>query len=814
MAPLFSGLRVALRRLLADRSFFVVAVLTLAVGVGSVSAIFSVVNGVLLKPLPYPDADRIVRVVRQQGNWSGPVSPTVLDAWRDGTREVFAQLAAFSMLTVNLTGSGEAERLAGYRVSPEFWAVMAHQAAQGRYFTAEEDSANERVVVLGHEHWLSRYGADPDVVGRDIVLNGVSHRVIGIAPASFQYPGSAQLYLPANLGSEGQGRGNFLMVIGRLVPNASLDQADAALAVVNARLAADSPENNAGLGARLVPLPQVLTDRVRQPLLVLLGASALVLLIACANLANLLLARGSRRRSEFALHAALGAGRRRLIAEVISEALVIALTGAVLGLIAAAAAVPALLSLAPEIVPEHARPGVDPLVVMVSLASAVLTVLLFALGPALRAASTSPSAALRDDARSTGGAGGRDRAHFRSALVVAEVALSLTLLAGAGLLIESLRQLGQVESGVQSRNVLTAALVLDGVPPIPDEEVVDLYRRHTRYIGPRLDAVLDRLAAIPGVESVGLSDALPLSGVDNISGDIAIVGREVVADQPQPHGSWRFVNPEFFDALGMRVVKGRALQDSDQRPGAMPRNVLVNETFVRRFLSDADPVGQQLQYFGLDPEPVSIVGVVSDTRLHGLDREVTPEVYMAHSNATQNQFYLALKVRGEPMAYAEQLRQAMRELDPDMPVFDIRAMDRMVADSTQMRRFNMSLMTVFSGVAVVLTALGLYGVIAYSVVQRRHEIGIRLSLGATSAAVLRQVAQQGSRLVLAGVAIGLIGALALGRVIAAQLYGTQPGDPWVLLSVSVLLACIGLLSCLVPAWRAAQIAPMQALRHE
>jgi predicted permease len=814
MATHFAELRAASRRLLADRSFFAVAVLTLALGVGSVSAIFSVVSGVLLKPLPYADAERIVRVIRQQGNWSGPVSPTVLEAWRDGTREVFSGLAAFSMHTVNATGNGEAERLAGYRVSPEFWGVMAHNAALGRYFTAEEDSANERVVVLGHQHWISRYGADPDIIGRDIVLNGLSHRVVGIAPASFRYPGSAQIYLPAYLGTEGQGRGNFLMVIGRLAPGATLQQADAALAVVNARLAADTPDENAGLGARLMPLPEVLTSGVRQPLLVLLGASALVLLIACANLANLLLARGSRRRSELALRAALGAGRGRLIQGVLSEAMVIAVSGGVLGLIVAGLAVPALLSMGSGVVPEHARPDVDPLVVLVSLSAAILTVLLFALGPALRAASASPGTALRDDGRSSGGGGGRDRARARSALVVAEVALSLTLLVGAGLLIESLRQLGQVDTGVQSGNVLTAALVLDGVPPVPGEEVVDLYRRHTSYIAPRLDAVLARLATIPGVERVGLSDALPMSGVDNISGDIAIVGRDVAAGQPQPYGSWRFVNPDFFEAFGIPVVRGRALEPGDQRPGDMPRSVLVNESFVRRFLPDAEPIGQQLLYFGLDPDPVSIVGVVGDTRLHGLDRDIAPEVYMAHSNATQNQFYLALKVRGEPIAYAEQLRQAIRELDPDIPVFEIRSMDGMIADTLQMRRFNMSLMSVFSAVAVVLTALGLYGVIAYSVAQRRHEIGIRLSLGARPVAVLRQIMAQGSRLVLAGVAIGLIGAVLLGRVIAAQLYGTQPTDPLVLVSVSVTLVGIGLLSCGMPAWRAARIKPMQALRHD
>lgn len=809
MNGLLQEFRLAWRSLLRQPGFLAVAVLTLALGVGSVSAIYSVVDGVLLKPLPYPQAERIIRVSRVQGQWSGPVSGPVLQDWQAGTEGVFASLGAFTETTINLTGDGDAERLAGYQVTPEFWDAMGLAPQLGRYFGSTEERADERVVVLSHGLWQRRFGGDPGVVGRDITLNGEGYRVVGVAPDAFRYPAATQVYLPTWLPSSQRPRGsNFLFVLGRLQPGATLEQAEAALAAVNARLDEEFPAENANLGARLTPLPELLNSRVRQPLLILLGASALVLLIACANLANLLLARGSRRQRELAVRAALGAGRAALVRGVMVEALLLALIGGTLGLALAVVAVPALLSLAPGIVPSHSTPGMSPAVVLVSLAAAVATVLLFALLPALRASDTAPGAALQEEAR---GSGGRNKARARSLLVAAEVALSLTLLIGAGLLIESLRQLGKVETGVNTEGVLTAAVVIDALTPHPGEEMLDLYRRHTLATAPKLDAIVERVAAIPGVEAVGISDALPLSGINNISSNIGIVGREVAEGDPQPRGNWRFVNPGFFDAVGMRVLRGRDLEQADQRPGEFPLSVLVNETFARQFLPGVDPIGERLT-FGLGPDPVAIVGVVNDSLLFGLDQQAAPEIYLAHSNATQSQFHLAIKVRGEPMAHAEQLRIALRELDPNIPVFDIRSMDQVVAGTTQMRRFNMGLMSVFSGVALLLAVVGLYGVIAYSVAQRRHEIGIRMSLGAAPQRVLRMVMGQGMRLVGAGLALGLLGAFALGRVLSSQLYGVGTGSPAVIASVTAVLLAASLFACLVPAWRAARLDPAGSLR--
>jgi putative ABC transport system permease protein len=811
IASLLSDLRLALRSLLRQPGFLAVAVLTLALGVGSVSAIYSVVNGTLLKPLPYPDAERIVRINRQQGNWGGPVSAAVLEDWRTAAGDQLVALGGFFSSTINLTGSGEATRLAAYRVTPEFWDVMALPALAGRYFGAEEEAALESVAVLSHGLWQRRFGGDPGVVGSDILLNGVAHRVLGVTPESFRYPGDTEVYLPTRLGATPQNRGNnFLSIIGRLSGTASLDQLDASLQAANQRMAEEYPDAHAGLSARIHSLPQLLNSRIEQPLLVLLGAAALVLLIACANLANLLLVRGAQRQRELAVRSALGGGRARLVRSVIAEAVVIALVGGTLGVALAALAVPALLTLAPGIMPSHAAPGVDAVVVSVSLLLALATVLLFSLWPALRAAAVAPAAALQEEGRS--GSGGRSKARARSALVALEVGLSLTLLVGAGLLIESLRQIGRIDGGVRTEGVLTAAIVLEGAQEQQGEDQMHWYGRHTGIVSAELDRLLERIAAIPGVERVGVSDSLPLSGMDNISSNVQIVGVPTPDGQRGPGANWRFVSPDLFDTLGMRILRGRGLEPADQRPGEIPDRVLVNETFARRFLADRDPLGQELVFF--DQNPKQIVGVVSDARLHGLEREVVPEVYMPHGHAPHREFHFALRVRGEPMDYAEPLRRAIAELNPSVPVFALRSMDQMVAAGSQMRRFNMSLMAVFSGVALLLAMLGLYGVIAYSVAQRRHEIGIRMSLGAAPASVVGMVLGQGLRLVALGLGLGLVGAVVLGRLIASQLYGVGALDPAVIASVTVLLALAAGLACVVPALRASRVHPMIALRND
>ena len=806
---LFRDLRLAARNLFARPAFFVIAVLTLALGIGSVSAIYSVVNGTLLSPLPYPEASRIIRIARDQPPYGGPISRPLLHDWQDGTKDVFEAMAGFSTSVLTLTGDGDAERLSTTRVSPEFWTAMGLPPQAGRYFGAEEEGDNTRVAVLSHALWTNRFGANPAVIDSDIVLDGENYRVVGVAPARFLYPGSVQIFVPTYLPSNQLGRDyNSIHVIARLKDGVDLATASAAMDTLNRGLQKTYPDSNTNLTAKMTPLPELLTGNVRQPLLVLSGAAALVLLIACANLANLLMVRGGQRQREFAVRAALGGGRSRLLRSVLAEALLIALVGGVLGVALAAVAVPALLAGAPNLMPSHATPDVDFNVVGVGLFVSAATVLLFSLWPAWRSVGVAPAGALQDEGRS--GTAGRGRSHARAVLVVVEVALSLTLLVGAGLMIASLGRLGQVDDGVDLEPVLTAAIALPLGEQRADEDFEAAYKRRTFEVGARLDALVERVRALPGVEHVGITDALPLSGLDNASSHVTLVGRDPVPDgQPERGVQWHFANPDYFPALGISLQAGRFLVDGDRRPGGFPTEVVVNRTFVQKYLQGVDPVGQQIQFLG---DVKTIVGVVGDVRQMGLDSEPMPEAFMHVSNSIHQQFYLALKVRGEPVALAEPLRQTLKAFDASMPVFEVRPLATLGAERNAMRRFNLQLMTTFGAVALLLAAVGLYGAIAYSVAQRRHEFGIRLSLGASGRQLLAQVLRQGMAMVVLGVIVGVAGALALGRVLASQLFGVGASDPVVLVSAVALLVSIALAACLVPALRAARVHPMVALR--
>jgi predicted permease len=813
MTALLSDLRRAVRTLLSRPTFFLTATATLALGICALAAIFTVYDAVLLKPLPYADADRIVDITREQPPISGgPVALPVFQEWHERSTEVFDAFGAYSAATLNLTGSGEAERLTATAVTPGFWNVFGTPIVLGHAFGDDEENHDERVVVLSNALWRNRFAGAADIVGRDILLNDEHYRVVGVTAPDFAYPQLSEIWLPTWLPSSSNHRGrgtNYLSVVARLRAGTSIAAASQALAVVTAWEAQNWPDEHVGMKAELQPLQQRLTGRLGQPLSMLLLASGLVLLIACANLASLMLARGQTREREFAVRRALGADRGSLVRAVLSEAFVIAAMGALIGLLAAQPAVRALMRLAPHLLPSTSTPSIDGRVVAAIVCAALAALVLAGLAPAWRATRADPADTLRGGGRDAGGS--RAQGRLRGLLVSAEIALAFMLLSGSALLIQSLRHLGEVDTGVRSENVLTANIALPIPVEQPGEEMLALFERIKAASGPRIDALLARVAALPGAAHVGLVDALPISGGGGSSGSFQLIGHPIPEEQTL--AEFRFVSADYFQALGIPLLHGRVFDEHDGHDAGFGENVLVNQAFVDRFLPGTDAVGQRFSRLFYET-PRTIVGVVGNARQFGLERAAQPEAYFPIRSYPNGEISLVVRVDGDALAFAEPLRRALKELAPDMPVFGVRTMDEATRETTAMRRFNLTLMSVFAGVALALAAIGLYGVIAYSVGQRRREIGLRQAIGANAFDIHRLVLASGLRMIVPGIALGVLGALALGRLIAAQLFGVGAADPVVLGGVVVALAAVAFCACAIPTLRAARVAPMEALRNE
>jgi predicted permease len=810
-----SSLYRAIRSLARTPWFAAVVVFTLALALASIATLFTVVDAVLLKPLPFPEAERIIRVVRVQGSCTDcPISRPALEEWQQQSSDVFASLGGFTGMNATLTGDGAAEQLSASRVTPEFWDVFKVTPVLGRTFTAAEDREHRTVAVISYGFWQRRFAGDPAVIGKTFTLNGESQQIVGVMPKGFAYP-TADAWLPGATTLAGASTDRdtaYLNVIGRLRAGTSLDQARQAMAVITAREAHDFPKQHEGLTAQLVALQDRVTSTVKPALSVMFAASAMVVLIACANLANLMLARAQVRRRELAVRSALGASRRWLIWHLTAEAAVIACIGSLLGLGLALVAIKVLPKLAPDLLPDYNPLAIDGGVVAFVAAVAVVALFAFGLAPAWRSAKADPAAALHDEAR--GGFGGRLQARSRAALVVGEVALSLVLLAGAALLIESSRRLANVDPTVDVDHVLTASITLPSVPNKPGESTDDWVARQLAATTPRIDALLDRLRAMPEIETVAFTDAIPLSGRGNTNSNVKVIGREYPGgDASIPLTEWRFVSSDYFRTLGIKVLRGRAFAPEDSHGPGISNEVLVNETFAHAFFDGVDPVGQQLEVFG--DKPKTIVGVVASARQWGLSREPSPEVYFPiYDSAVTTELEIVAKTRVAPAIAAEPLRRVLRETAPDLPVTAVRTMTQVVSEGNTMRRFFSTLMIVFSGVALVLAMVGLYGLVAYSVAQRRIEIGVRMSLGADRMRVLRMILRQGLVLVGIGLAFGIVGSLALSKVLGSLLYGVGPHDPLVLGTVAAVLLATGVLACAVPALRASRVAPVEALRHD
>jgi putative ABC transport system permease protein len=817
METLVQDLRYGVRVLLKSPGFAAVSVIVLALGIGANTAIFSVVNAVLLRPLPYQDPGKLVQVwhVPPPKSFPGMTKFAVSAAnyldWRD-QNHAFEQLAIYSYSTFNLSGRGEPESLTSGVISPNFFSVLQVRPLLGRAIAPGEDQPGRaNVVVLSHAFWREHFGSDPHIVGQNIILNQQSYTVAGVMPARFEMPPSAQIWTPlAWTDKEKVVRGeHHFGVIGRLKPGVNLNQAQAEMNTISSRLEQQYPTDDTGWGAVVVPLREQLVGDVRPALLVLLGAVAFVLLIACANVANLMLAKTLGRRKEIAIRSALGASRSRVLQQVLSESVLIALMGGVLGLIIAHFEVQLISAFLASQLNQSPDINLDIRVLGFTLAVSILTGVIAGLAPALRLCKTDLNEALKQGLSRTDSDSGSTRT--RGFLVVSEVALSLMLLIGAGLMIRSLWLLRNVNPGLDPNNVLTMRVGI----PVPSTRFATPLQQSNFF-----NDVLQRVRALPGVDSAGVIDSLPLTGGGSIQ-PIAIEGRPAQQMADQPEVGVRIISPAYFHALRIPLLRGRNFNDSDAAGG--PATILVSESMAKRFWPDENPIGKHVTMTFFPNGPREIVGVVGDVKDDGLD--VADPVATLYTPLAQlstpllggwTSFPMSLVVRSNSTASSltSAVTSTVHQVDSELPLLQIRTMQDVVGESLSQRRFNMLLLAVFAGLALLLAAIGIYSVLAYSVRRRVREIGIRMALGAQVRDVLLLIVIEGMRPTLIGVAIGLAGAWALGRVLANLIYGVKPTDPITFGAVSVLLAGVGLFASIIPAYRATRVEPMKTLRDE
>jgi len=810
IADLWQDLRYGARMLLKRTGFTLIATLTLALGVGANTAIFSVVDAVLLRPLPFLEAGQLMllgTVDSRKGAGLGSVSyPNFVD-WRAQSMS-FERLAVYRDRSFTLTGGDEPLRLNGVVASAELFTLLGVAPSLGRSFRAEEDNAGASVVILSHGLWRRRFNSDPQVIGRNITLDDRSLTVVGVAPAGFQFPIAAE---PADLwttiaydaiGNDpmtAQRGLGYLSVIGRLKPGVSGAQAQAEMDDIARRLERQYPDDNAHQGAHLAPAYEQLVGDVRKPLLIIFGAVGCVLLIACANVANLLLARATARRHEIALRSALGASRGRIIRQLLTESMLLALAGSVCGWLLAWGCMEPLLSLSPESIPRLQDVRLDGRVLGFTLLVSLLTGVIFGLAPALQAAKTELTETLKEGGRSGDGARG---ARARSALMIAEVAIALVLMASAGLLLNSFWRLLQVNPGFDPRQTLTFRLSLPD-SKYSESQAVAFFER-----------LQSRLQNLPGARSASVTFGLPF-GRSGIRTGLDIEGRPV-APGDRPHIDCQIVLPDYFRTMGIRLIKGRdfnARDDLNARPVA-----IINETLARRFFPNEDPLGKRIrpEAAGPDGAPIrEIIGVVSDVRYRSLTADVPPEVYMPYPQLPiTTGMRIALRTDADPRGLISAARAEVQALDKELPVFEVKTLDQYVGGAVGRPRFNALLLLLFAGVALLLTAVGLYGVISYSVTQRTREIGVRMALGGQTHDMLRLVVKQGMTLTLIGAAIGLGGALALTRLLKTLLFGVSAADPLTFSVIVLLLTVVAFVACWIPARRATKVDPLIALRSE
>jgi putative ABC transport system permease protein len=805
-------MRYAIRALRRSPGFTIVALLTLALGIGANTAIFSFVNGVLLKPLPYRDPHGIVLVwEKPPGGYRNGISTLNFLDWKN-QNTVFDHMAALNYGgSVTLTGAGQPEELQGVRVSASYFDIFGVPAVLGRSFAPDEDQLGKsQVVVLSHRLWENRFGADPAIVGRTLTLNGKACTVIGVMPANSPYDRSfAQLWMPLAFEPRDMTRDYHWMIsFARLKPGVTLEKAQAAMNAIGARIAEAYPESNKGWGVTVERYEdQVVGPQLRRSLLVLLAAVGAILLIGCANLANLTLARGAAREREIAVRASLGAGAWRLIRQLLTENLLVAGAGGALGLALGYAMIRGLIRLAPPFsLPSEADVSIDPTILLFTLAVSLVTALLFALAPAIHATRVDPASSMKEGGRSaTSGAG---RARLRSALIVSEVALAFVLLAGAGLLVGSFFRMLRVDTGFTSDNVITARL------PIARDRFA-----HPEQLLQYARLLDERLRSSPGVRDVAFSNVLPMQGWGD-GMPFLIAGRPFVDRANRPACFYKRVTGSYFHTLDIRLLRGRAFTDRDTKGGAPV--AVINETMAKRYFKGEDPIGkriliQEILYGqpGLGPEiPWEVVGIVGDEQTGSLIDTKSPGLYVTFGQSPTNDVSMVLRGALDPRTLTTAIHAAVHSVDKHQSVADLETLEQIKSGSVSSDRMQTMLLAIFAALALLLAAIGIYGVISYSVTQRTHELGIRAALGASRGSLLAMVIRRGMRLTLIGLAIGAAGALALTRLLGSLLFGISPRDPVTLIVVAAVLSTVALLACYIPARRAAGVDPMVALRYE
>lgn len=806
LEELWHNLRHSSRMLLKNPGFTAISVLTLALGIGANSAVFSVVNSILLQPLPYRDSDRLVTVYQISGASGKPSAPEPISApnyfdYRD-QNTVFESVSLFTGTNLNLTGQGEPEQLSVLRVSASYFSTLGVEAVLGRTFSPEEEQPRrDGVVILSHNLWHRRFGGVPNVIGRTLTLDDKSYTVIGVMPASLY--GETEIWVPIALSPlEMKLREwNHLSMIARLKPGINVEQAQAEMNVIVSRINRQYPQLLArgGWGAGVKSLYEQSVGEIRRALLVLSATVGFVLLIACANVANLLLARSAARRKEIAIRLALGAGRGRIVRQLLTESALLALLGGGLGLMLSFWGVKLLVAFNRENLPRWQEIRLDSRVLVFTIVTSVLTSLLFGLAPAFLSSKIHPVVALKEGGRSS--ASGFRRFGFRNLLVVAEVALALVLLVGAGLLLKSFARLMEVDLGFRSDNLLTMQISL------PSSKYGTPEQRRAFF-----ERALEQIRTVPGVISAGAVSNLPLSG-SMTGGGFTIEGRAKIPVEQGTGTDLRSTSHQYLQTMGIPLLRGRYFNDRD-RDGA-PAVVIIDETLARAYFRDEDPLGKRVAVEG--PQWREIVGVVGRIKYEGLESDDKGQLYFPHAQDPWSgmfRMFLAVRTAAEPMNSVSAVQGAIRRLDKDLPVYRIKTMEQLVSNSVAQRRFSMFLLGLFASLALLLATVGIYGVLAHSVVERTPEIGVRMALGASKGDVLRLVIGQGMVQTLAGIGAGLIAAFGLTRLMSALLFQVKATDPLTFVLIPLLLLSMAFVACYLPARRATKIDPLVALRAE